>query len=196
MEEVASAEDVLDRLAAAASDPHTPGLVTIGELMDAFGHRTWGPFLFVPAAIELSPIGAIPGVPSAIALFVLIVALQMFAGHDHLWVPARLEGRGLPADRVVKATETLRPAARFLDRHTRARFTVLTGDVAIRAAAVIISLLALTVPPLELVPFATSIPMAAVAVFGLALLVRDGLLMAAGFAAALAAAIGVTALVT
>lgn len=44
-------------------------------------------------------------------------------------------------------------------------------------AAGLCILLALTVPPLELLPFATTAPMAAIAAFGLALLVRDGLLM-------------------
>src|SRR5690606_36946996 len=46
-----------------------------------------------------------------------------------------------------------------------------------RIAAAICILLALTVPPLELVPFATTAPMGAIAAFGLALFVRDGLLM-------------------
>jgi hypothetical protein len=32
-------------------------------------------------------------------------------------------------------------------------------------------------PPLELLPFASTAPMAAIATFGLALLVRDGVLM-------------------
>ena len=35
----------------------------------------------------------------------------------------------------------------------------------------------MTVPPLEVLPFASSAPMLATAAFGLALLVRDGLLM-------------------
>ena len=39
------------------------------------------------------------------------------------------------------------------------------------------SLFACTVPPLELVPFASSAPMIAIAAFGLAITVRDGVLM-------------------
>jgi len=37
--------------------------------------------------------------------------------------------------------------------------------------------LALAVPPLELLPLATTAPMAAIAAFGLALMVGDGLVM-------------------
>ena len=52
-------------------------------------------------------------------------------------------------------------------------------------------LLALTVPPLELLPFASSAPMAAIAMFGLALLVHDGALMiAAWLLAGMAVAFG------
>jgi hypothetical protein len=41
--------------------------------------------------------------------------------------------------------------------------------------------LCLTVPPLELVPFASTAPMAAIAAFGLGMTLRDGLLMGLGF---------------
>ncbi|HSJ79430.1 MAG TPA: exopolysaccharide biosynthesis protein, partial [Erythrobacter sp.] len=46
-----------------------------------------------------------------------------------------------------------------------------------------------TVPPLELVPFGSTAPMLAIAAVGLALLVRDGLLMIAATGIALAAVI-------
>jgi len=47
----------------------------------------------------------------------------------------------------------------------------------VKLAAVMILALCATVPPLEFLPFASSAPMLAIASFGLALLVRDGLLM-------------------
>ncbi len=53
-------------------------------------------------------------------------------------------------------------------------------------------LLCLTVPPLELFPFASTAPMAAIALFGLAMTLRDGLVMALAFLAS-GAAIGVGA---
>jgi hypothetical protein len=47
--------------------------------------------------------------------------------------------------------------------------------------------LCLTVPPLEFIPFASTAPMAAIAAFGLAMTLRDGLLMALGFVLSLVA---------
>jgi len=67
----------------------------------------------------------------------------------------------------------------------------------IRLSAVACILLALTVPPLELLPFASSAPMAAIAMFGLALLVHDGALMiAAWLLAGMAVAFGFGLLVS
>ena len=63
----------------------------------------------------------------------------------------------------------------------------LTGGAAVRVAAVACLLLACTVPFLDFVPFASTAPMAAIALFGLALLVHDGVLMVVAFVAAIAA---------
>ena len=56
-----------------------------------------------------------------------------------------------------------------------------------RIAGAVVIALAATVPPLELLPFASSAPMLAIAAFGLALLVRDGLLMLIACALSVAA---------
>ncbi|WP_262984535.1 exopolysaccharide biosynthesis protein [Variovorax beijingensis] len=61
------------------------------------------------------------------------------------------------------------------------------SSAAVRAAAMACILLACTVPLLEFVPLASTAPMAAIALFGLALLVHDGALMVAAFVAAAAA---------
>ncbi len=54
-----------------------------------------------------------------------------------------------------------------------------------RVAALICILLSLTVPFLEFFPWVTNVPMTIIAIFGLGLLVRNGLLMGVGFAASL-----------
>ena len=64
-----------------------------------------------------------------------------------------------------------------------------------RLAALAVIALALTVPPLELIPFASTIPMATIALFGLGLLFEDGRLVLVGWIASMAAAIALTVLV-
>lgn len=160
--------------------------VTIGNMMDAFGARSYGPFLLVPALIELSPLGAIPGVPTVLAAIILLFAVQIAVGRDHFWVPDLVERRSVPGGRLKDATGKLRPVARRLDRWFHGRLEWLTSRPFVQAAAVVCILLCLTVPPLELFPFASSGPMGAIALLGLALLVRDGALMVAALAVALA----------
>ena len=65
-------------------------------------------------------------------------------------------------------------------------YAKLTKGIWLRIAALAILVLCLTIPPLEFLPFASSGPMLAIAAIGLALLVRDGLVML--FALTLAAA--------
>ncbi len=169
-----SVGDILDRLHEIGEDKR---LVTVGDLAEAFGSRSYGPFLLVPALIEETPIGSIPGVPTALALIIALFAVQMLIGRKHMWLPEWIKRREIGAEKVKKASDKLRGVARFLDKWFHGRLPQLTRGPAVRVAAAICLLLCLTVPPLELLPWASSLQMAAIAAFGLALLVRDGVLM-------------------
>jgi hypothetical protein len=178
-----SVGDVLDKLRELAEQ----GEVQVGHMAEAFGGRSHGPFLLVPALIEMSPIGGIPGLPTVLAALIALFAAQMVIGREHLWLPGFIARRTLSADKVKRAADKLRGVARFLDRHFHGRLPAFTSGPAQRAAGAAVILLCLTVPPLELLPFASTAPMAAIAAFGLAIMVRDGLLMLAAFALSLAA---------
>ncbi|MDA8456519.1 exopolysaccharide biosynthesis protein [Acidovorax sp. GBBC 3334] len=176
-----SLADILDQLEALAGQA---GAVSVGDMVGAFGSRSYGPLLVVPALLELSPVGAVPGVPTALACTVVLFAAQMLFGRRHVWVPGFLARRSLGAARLVRAVRWLRPWAERADRWFHGRLCVLTGGAFVRIAAAGCIALACTVPPLELVPFASSAPMAAVAMFGLSVMARDGLLMLGAMALA------------
>lgn len=158
--------------------------VTVGDLVNAFGARSHGPFLLLPALLELSPIGAVPGVPTLLAAVVLLFGGQMLLGRERLWVPRFVERWRMPSTRVLRSERWLRPLGRRLDRWFHGRLQTFTRGPFVRVAAASCMVLACTVPLLEVVPFASSIPMGAIALFGLALLVRDGALMLAASALA------------
>ena len=187
--EVHSTCDILDKLRELADRQDK---VKIGDVVEAIGKRSFAPFLMVPALIDISPIGAIPGLPTFLALMIAITAMQMLIGRDHLWLPGFIANRSRKSEDVRKAADKLNGIASFLDRHFHGRMPRFTTKFFQRVAAGIIILLTLCVPPLELLPLATTAPMAAIAAFGLALLVHDGLLMlvAMGLSAA-AVALGV-----
>jgi hypothetical protein len=182
-----SVNDVLDKLRELADE----GDVEIGHATEAFGSRAYGPFLVIVPLIDISPVGGIPGLPTAMAVIVFFIAAQMVLGREKMWLPGFVAHRKLPADKVRKVADKTRGVARFLDRWFHGRLPRLTGGPFVRLAGLAVMLLTLAVPPLELLPFATTAPMAAILAFGLALLVRDGVLMLIAYAlAAAAAAIG------
>jgi hypothetical protein len=161
--------------------------VTIGNVLDAIGDRSYGPTLLIPALIEITPIGGVPGAPSFLAVFIGLVAGQLLLDKDHLWLPQFIQKRSVAGTRLHKAADRLGPVAARLDRWFHGRMTRFVKQPWPRIAAAIVILLCLTVPPLELVPFGSTAPMLAVAAVGMALMVRDGLLMIAATGIALAA---------
>jgi hypothetical protein len=182
--------DILDRLDELADEKDE---VSLGQTIEAFGNRSYAPFLIVIPLIDLSPVGSIPGLPTVLALVIVLTAVQMLFGRRHLWLPGFLANRSLTSEKVKKAVAKVRPTGARMDKWFHGRLPALTTGPMVRVAAAAIIVLTLAVPPLELLPLATTAPMAAIAAFGMALLVKDGLLMIVAFVAAagaLAAAVG------
>ena len=186
--EVESVEKVLGELDELAA---THDEVCIGDVLDDFGERSFGPFIMLPALMEISPIGGIPGVPSFLALIIAITALQLLLGKDHIWMPDFIQRRAVKGKTLHKAVRKMRGIAHWMDQHSEGRLEALTEGVWLRVMAVVVLLLCLAVPPLEFLPFASSLPMLANAILGLAQTVRDGALMLASLIfAALASTVG------
>ena len=179
-------ESILDDLDRASGD----GRVTLSDMAEAAGHRGAAPFLIVPPIIEISPIGGIPGVPTVLAALVALFAVQIALGRDEPAIPDALGRRGVDGRRLHGALDKMRPLARRLDGWFHGRLPRLTTRPMRRAAAAVVVALCLTVPPLELLPFASTLPMAAILILGLALLFHDGLVMALGLLVSAAAAGG------
>lgn len=161
--------------------------VSIGDVLDAIGSRSYGPFILVPALIVVTPIGGIPGVPTFFSAVIALIAVQILFGRDHIWLPGFVKRRSVSAKKVEKSSEKLRKIAGFLDKWFHGRLEVLTKGIPVKIAALLIIGLCVLTPPLELLPFAAAGPMLAIAAFGLALMVRDGLLMLVAIGLSLAA---------
>ncbi|NZA25631.1 exopolysaccharide biosynthesis protein [Luteimonas sp. SJ-92] len=184
-------EDLLDRLARAAENQPR---MSVADLLDAAGARSFGPLLLVPGVIVLSPLSGVPGLPTAMALVVLLVATQLLLRRRSFWLPGWALRRPVRPRLLQRAVRALRPVSRVLDRLIRPRLRVLaaTSGGAAYPVALLCMVIALTMPPLELVPFANSLAGAVLTVIGLALVAGDGLLVLAA-AVICAAGIGVAA---
>ena len=180
-------EDVLDGALEAARD----GEVSVGDLADQFGSRSFGPVLVLFGLLALfPPIGAVPGVPIVLGAALLLFAVQFAIGRDRLWLPDRLERVSFDRERLEKADEKARGWLERLDKVFSERLTFATGKVAERAAAICAVLHAFLMIPLEFVSL-VAIPGVALTAFGVGLMARDGLFMLIAFAATAA---GVAAL--
>ncbi|MHA7820200.1 MAG: exopolysaccharide biosynthesis protein [Erythrobacter sp.] len=161
--------------------------VTFGDVLDKFGSRSFAPLMMVLAMLEVSPLGAIPGVPTLLAICILLIAAQMLIGRDHIWVPDWIENRSVSGDHLQTATGKLDGTAEKLDNLSGQRLEFLTKGPAIQAAALVIMILCLLVAPLEVLPWASMGPMLAIAIISLAIMARDGLAMLIAWLIALGA---------
>jgi hypothetical protein len=153
------------------------GRITLGEILDSVGRRSFGPFLVIPPLIAiLPPFGAIPGLPTAMAVIVIFAAIQMLVGMRHFWVPGFLERRSLNASRLRSGLMRTQPVMHVLDRLFGPRLTFFTREPFLYAILIFCILAALSMPLMELVPFAAAAPNIAILTFGLAITLRDGLL--------------------
>lgn len=185
-------EQLLDRL---KYDTCKGDRVSIGAMLDAVGRRSFGPILLFCGLVPASPLSGIPGLPTVTAILVFIVIVQLLTGHDHFWLPQWLLRRKVSTKKFIKALDFVRKPARWVDRLIHPRLEVLTTGPAVYVVAFACAIIALIMPPLELIPFANTTTGIALSIFGLALISHDGLLVLLGFALLLGAlGLGVTAL--
>ncbi len=173
---------ILDQMEDMADGEHK---VSLEEVLDCIGERSFGPLLLLPGLAALTPLGVVPGLPTAVAVVVVLVAAQLLIGRKSFWLPEFLLKRTVKGDRFRKSMGTARKATGWVDRILRPeRLKPLTGKTASRIIAAVCCVTALAMPPLELVPFGVAAPASAVTAFGLGLTARDGLLVLIGLAMA------------
>lgn len=185
-EKAKSLADIIDTLEQrAASD--SDGDFTVGEVLDEFAGRLFGPLILAPAIAIVSPLGMIPTVPTIMGLFVILAAGQSLCGLDHPWLPAVLADRGVSADRFETSMKKFRPWVGWIDKLTAPRLRFLVQGPMKYGMALLAIIVACTLPPLELLPGAAFIPGVTLLVLGLAITAQDGVLGAVGIAGAVGA---------
>lgn len=167
-------EQLLERLGETPEEES--GKVTIGAMIKVVGERSFAPLLVFTGLLVLSPLSGIPGMPTLVATIVILTSGQLLFGRDHFWLPDRVLRQSISRKKFEKALKLARPASRFVDRFLRPRLTGLTRGIGTYLIAVACLFIAVTMPPMEVLPFAASIAGAAIAAFGLSLMARDGVM--------------------
>lgn len=154
--------------------------VSVGQLMEAFGTRAYGPLLLVPAIIAASPIGAIPGLSILMGGVIALVAIQLLVLQAHPWIPKGLEQFSFPREGLKRMVDLMRPSARKIDTILRQRLAFLMAPPFTQLIAIICLIMALLMFPLALVPFGVLLPGLAVGFLALGLAAYDGALVLGG----------------
>lgn len=150
-----------------------PDRLTFTGLAAALHARAWGGLLLIFAAINMLPLP--PGTSVFFALPILIVSAQMVAGRASPWFPRRIDQRGVKKTELERLIDKMEWAESRIERILRPRLPRLTGDTAARIIGAVCFLLALVAAiPIPLFHVA---PAAAIALFGLSLIYRDGALV-------------------
>lgn len=186
--EPATLDDVLDEIVYQVEHDQTPETLTLGEILDPVGRRSYGPLLLVIGLFAISPATVVPGMTWFAAVLTLVVAGQMALGMQRVWLPRKAMQIVLPRQAVLGAVAKSRGLARNIDRVLKPRMRFLTRPPFVNAIAVLVIGAALITFPLGLIPFAPLAPGLAVVFFGLGMVARDGLWLLLGSLAVAGAA--------
>lgn len=150
-----------------------PDRLTFSELATQLHSRAWGGLLFIFAAINVLPLP--PGTSAFFALPILIVSAQMVFGRTTPWFPARINRRGVKKSELHRLIDKIEWLEVRVEKIFKPRLPSLTGPAAARAIGLVCFLLAViaAIP----IPLFHVAPAAAVVLFGLALIYRDGALV-------------------
>lgn len=185
---------VLDDIAYKLEHDDTPHDLTVEELLDSVGRRSYGPLLLVIGLFTISPATIVPGLTWFAAALTLLVAGQMALGRRLPWLPKKWLKGELPRAGVLKGLEKGKPFAARVDALLKPRLVFLARPPFVNLVALLCIAAALATFPLGFIPFAPLAPGLAVVFFGLGMTARDGLWLMLG-AASVTGALWLAALV-
>lgn len=152
------------------------------DVLGVLGPRAFTPMLLAPCLAMVSPVSAVPGVPSFLSLLVGLVAVQMLFGQSRIWLPRFLLERSINADRLSRAIGFLRRPVAVVDTCINERLTWAADKPANLPALALFCVVSFFMPLIEFVPFLTSVLAGGMTLLAIGLFARDGVFMLGGYA--------------
>lgn len=149
----------------------------LGEVVEAFGDRAFGPVMFFFALINMMPWP--PGGTTLTGAPLLLLSMELAWGRDELWIPRWTERFSVKRATFRKLSERFRRGLKLTERLSRPRMHFLTGPFGqglIGLACVFLSVV-LVLP----IWGANLLPAVAVGFFSLGVMQRDGLAVILGW---------------
>lgn len=170
-----SIADLLDEIYDENSDK-----TSLGEVIERFEDRGFGPLLLVPALVALLPTGAIPGVPTICGITLFFICIQVAIGQKSPWLPRTLKEKKVDSDKLESAIDKAKPYVRKTEKLLKPRLTFLSDTPAKNVVAAYCAIAALCMIPLEALPFAVALPAFALCITALGMTNRDGVFLTIG----------------
>lgn len=184
-------QSVLDHIEKAMDGSDSTDLKTVVE---SFGNRAFGPIMVLCGLCMMTPLGAIPGIPPAFGIIVIVFAVQLLFRRDTPWMPKVLARVKIPATKLRKVQLKLRPVLAKIDGIISPRLSwASTGPAQVIVSLIAITL-ALTFFPLGMVPFGVVAPAFIILLLGLGITARDGVIVLIAFGLSAAVFAGVLSL--
>ena len=158
--------------------------ISFDDLTSALGSKCFAGLLFLLAAPNMFPTP--PFVDVALSIPLAILSAQLVFGARRPWMPRWVLRRDVSTEKFAKVAQRLSPVTRRVEYVLRRRIDVLTGLVARRLIGV--ACLALSIMLFLPVPLGNAVPGAAISLFALGLINRDGIAVLAGIATTIASA--------
>lgn len=156
--------------------------ISVHDLVSAIGPRGFGPLLILLAGLLILPSGMIPGLPNAVAVFLILIGGRMMTGSTEIWLPARLGRVTFSGHLLAVSVARAQRAVLRLRPHLAPRLLFLVeGPVARRVIALILLVTGTLMTLVGLVPGLPFVLSLHVLVLGLALSSRDGLVALLGY---------------
>ncbi|MDP3801564.1 exopolysaccharide biosynthesis protein [Brevundimonas sp.] len=149
----------------------------LGEVVEAFGDRAFGPVMFFFALINLLPWP--PGGTTLTGAPLLLLSMELAWGRDTLWIPRWAERVSINRSAFRKLSGRLARPVRWSERLSRPRLYFLTGGF----GQGLIGLACLFLSAVLVLPIfgGNLIPAVAIAFFSLGVIQRDGLAVLLGW---------------
>lgn len=152
--------------------------VSIRDILESLGNRSFGFMLFLFALPNSLPMIGIPGVSTITGLPILFVALQMAFGYERVYLPSWIAKRSMATQDFQQLVERATPWIRKVERLMRPRGDWLIHGRFEPLLGLICSVLAfLLILP---IPFGNLLPAFAIVLIALGLIERDGLFVLFG----------------
>lgn len=184
-------QSVLDQVETAMDGGESVDLKTVVE---SFGNRAFGPIMVLCGLCMMTPLGAIPGIPPAFGVIVIVFALQLLFRRKTPWMPNVLARVKIPSAKLTAVQNKVRPILAKIDGIISPRLTWAATGPAQVIVSLIAIILSLTFFPLGMVPFGVVAPAFIILLLGLGITARDGIIVLLAFGLSLGVFLGVTSL--